>query len=72
MDWLPADHLVYFLLDVVGEMDLRAIEAKLQCTAGTGSTTGQSVGPARTSREGAEALQDSSEDMDSEGVGHGS
>ena len=31
MDWLPADHLVYFLLDVVGEMDLRAIEAKLQC-----------------------------------------
>ena len=27
MDWLPADHLVYFLLDVVGELDLGPIEA---------------------------------------------
>lgn len=26
MDWLPADHLVYFLLDVVDELDLTAIE----------------------------------------------
>jgi transposase len=37
MDWLPADHLVYFLLDVVGEMDLRAIEAKLQCKDARGT-----------------------------------
>ena len=24
-DWLPEDHLAYFLLDVVGELDLRPI-----------------------------------------------
>jgi hypothetical protein len=24
-DWLPDDHLVYFLLDAAGEMDLSAI-----------------------------------------------
>ncbi len=26
-DWLPEDHLAYFLLDVVGELDLSAITA---------------------------------------------
>lgn len=26
-DWLPEDHLAYFLLDVVGELDLRPIFA---------------------------------------------
>ena len=29
-DWLPEDHLALFLLDVVHELDLSAIEAKLQ------------------------------------------
>ena len=29
-DWLPEGHLVYFLLDVVAELDLRAIEATVQ------------------------------------------
>ena len=29
MDWLPEGHLAYFLLDVVGELDLRAIEAAI-------------------------------------------
>ena len=24
-DWLPNDHLVYFVMDVVGELDLSAI-----------------------------------------------
>lgn len=27
MDWLPEGHLAYFLLDVINELDLRAIEA---------------------------------------------
>ena len=26
-DWLPDDHLAYFILDVVGELDLRAFYA---------------------------------------------
>ena len=30
LDWLPKDHAVYFLLDVVEEMDLSAIEDVLQ------------------------------------------
>lgn len=30
LDWLPEGHLAYFILDVVGELDLGAIEAKLQ------------------------------------------
>lgn len=29
-DWLPDDHLVYFVLDVVEELDLSAIEASIQ------------------------------------------
>lgn len=29
-DWLPADHLVYFLMDILGELDLSEIEAKYQ------------------------------------------
>lgn len=29
-DWLPEGHLVYFLLDVIGELDLSAIESKIQ------------------------------------------
>ena len=29
-DWLPADHLVYFVLDVVEELDLSAIERAIQ------------------------------------------
>lgn len=30
LDWLPEGHLVYFLLDVIGELDLRAIESTIQ------------------------------------------
>ena len=30
LDWLPKDHAVYFLLDVVEELDLSAIEDVLQ------------------------------------------
>jgi len=30
MDWLPADHLVYLLLDVVAELDLKDIEKPIQ------------------------------------------
>ena len=30
MDWLPEGHLVYFLLDVLGELDLSVIESKIQ------------------------------------------
>ena len=29
-DWLPADHFVYFILDLVEELDLRAIEDAIQ------------------------------------------
>ncbi len=29
MDWLPKGHLAYFILDVVGELDLSAIEARI-------------------------------------------
>jgi hypothetical protein len=29
-DWLPAGHLAYFILDVVAELDLSAIERSLQ------------------------------------------
>ncbi|MCC7491000.1 MAG: IS5/IS1182 family transposase, partial [Fimbriimonadaceae bacterium] len=29
-DWLPGDHLVYFVLDLVAELDLSAIEAVYQ------------------------------------------
>lgn len=29
-DWLPEGHLVYFLLDVLAELDLSAIESKIQ------------------------------------------
>jgi hypothetical protein len=27
MDWLPAGHLAYFILDVIKELDLHAIHA---------------------------------------------
>jgi len=30
VDWLPKEHLVYFVVEVLGELDLRAIEAALQ------------------------------------------
>lgn len=30
MDWLPEGHLAYFILDVVGQLDLSAIELKIQ------------------------------------------
>ena len=30
MEWLPKGHLAYFILDVVGELDLSAIEARIQ------------------------------------------
>lgn len=30
MDWLPEGHLAYFILDVVGELDLRVIHARLE------------------------------------------
>ncbi len=30
MDWLPEGHLVYFLLDVVKQLDMSAIESKIQ------------------------------------------
>jgi transposase len=30
MDWLPGEHLAYFILDVVQELDLGAIEGKVQ------------------------------------------
>lgn len=30
LDWLPEDHLVYFLLDLVEELDLRGIENAIQ------------------------------------------
>jgi len=29
-DWLPEDHLVYFILDVLGQLDLSAIESTVQ------------------------------------------
>ncbi len=29
-EWLPEDHLAYFILETVGELDLSAIEARLQ------------------------------------------
>ena len=30
MEWLPEGHLAYFVLEVVAELDLRAIEGVLQ------------------------------------------
>ncbi len=30
MDWLPEDHLAFFILDVVGELDLTAIHARYE------------------------------------------
>ena len=30
MEWLPEGHLAYFILDVVGQLDLSAIESKIQ------------------------------------------
>ena len=30
MEWLPKGHLAYFILEVVAELDLRAIEGVLQ------------------------------------------
>jgi transposase len=30
LDWLPKEHLVYFVLDVVSELDLSAIEDAIQ------------------------------------------
>ena len=29
-DWLPDDHLVYFIIDVVADLDIGPIEATLQ------------------------------------------
>lgn len=29
LDWLPGDHLVFFILDVIGQLDLSAIEGKI-------------------------------------------
>jgi transposase len=37
MEWLPDDHLVYFLLDVVEEIDLSAIENAIQEKDGRGT-----------------------------------
>ena len=30
LDWLPEGHLAYFILDVVDELDLRAIHARIE------------------------------------------
>ncbi len=37
MDWLPEGHLAYFILDVVGQLDLRAIESKIQAKDARGT-----------------------------------
>ncbi len=37
MDWLPEGHLAYFLLDVVGQLDLSAIESKIQAKDARGT-----------------------------------
>ena len=36
LDWLPGDHLAYFVLDLVAELDLGAIEDALQAKDGRG------------------------------------
>lgn len=36
-DWLPENHLVYFLLDVIAVLDLTAIEAKIQAKDARGA-----------------------------------
>ena len=36
MDWLPEGHLAYFVLEVVRELDLGAIESALQAKAPRG------------------------------------
>ena len=37
LDWLPEGHLVYFILDVVGQLDLSAIESKIQAKDARGT-----------------------------------
>ncbi len=37
MDWLPEGHLAYFLLDVVAQLDLSAIESKIQAKDARGT-----------------------------------
>ncbi len=37
MDWLPEGHLVYFLLDVVGQLDMSPIESKIQAKDARGT-----------------------------------
>lgn len=37
MDWLPEGHLAYFILDVVGQLDLSAIESKIQAKDARGT-----------------------------------
>ena len=36
-DWLPKDHLAYFVMEVVGELDLTAVESVLQAKDGRGT-----------------------------------
>jgi transposase len=36
-DWLPEDHLVYFLLDVLGQLDLSAVEDAVQAKDARGT-----------------------------------
>ena len=35
-EWLPEDHLAWFVLDAVGEMDLAAFYAAIATTGGVG------------------------------------
>ncbi len=37
MDWLPEGHLAYFILDVVGQLDLSTIESKIQAKDARGT-----------------------------------
>lgn len=37
MDWLPQGHLAYFILDVVGELDLRVIETRIHAKDARGT-----------------------------------
>ncbi|MHC5066566.1 MAG: IS1182 family transposase [Planctomycetota bacterium] len=37
MDWLPEGHLAYFLLDVVGQLDMSPIESKIQAKDARGT-----------------------------------
>ena len=38
-EWLPADHLAWFVLDTVAELDLGPSTAPIETTAGAGPPT---------------------------------